>query len=251
MLELILEPTRFQSPATAGTFTEIPLKVTPGVAMDDVVQYFVLVHSVKSSSARLAFRLDDSPDGRTTRTQTATLFSSGALAAGDLLDGQAGSTMMMDHAHPVLRVGSSGTGDQWAVVTAWAHRKRFADVGVVGQVRSLGMFRIDSSATANSPGIALPHNEQGGRRRVVQYWMEVKEASASAQLGLAIHTGPDGQNWAVNKAQSLAVVTAGTLYFADCDTSIALGPFFRPVLHTQSAAGERVLVQVWEVSKSV
>ena len=250
MLELILEPTRLSSPVTAGNYTDIPLKVTQGVSQDDVLQYFVLVSAVKSASAAIDFRLDHSPDGKTTKTHTSTLLS-GVVSAGLLKAGQAGSPMLMDFAHPVLRIGSSGTGDQWMVVQVWQHRKRFADLGVVGQTRSLGQFRLDSSATSNSPGIALPVNDQGSRRRVVQYWMEVKEASAGAQLGLQIQTGPTGDDWGVNKAQSIVAVSAGTLYFSDCDPTKALGPFIRPLLHTQSAAGERLLVEIWETTKTV
>lgn len=250
MLDLILDATRLQSPVTAGLYTDVALPVTEGVAGDDVLQYFVLVLGAKSASTALDFRLDHGPDGRTTKVHTASLFS-GTVAPGDLKAGLSGSAMRMDFAHPVLRVGSSGTGDQWVVVKVWQHRKRFADVGVIGATRSLGVYRVDSSATANNPGIALPHNDQGSRRRVCQYWMEVKEASASAQLGIEIQTGPNGQNWGQNKAASVAAVSAGNLYVVDCDTTKPLGPYFRPVLHTQSTAGERVQVEVWELSKSV
>jgi hypothetical protein len=252
VLDLILDATRYSSPTGAGVYTDIPLKVTEGIAQDEVLEYYVQILGVKNGAqTAVGFRLDHSPDGMTTATHTAAVFASGVVSAGDLKAGIAGSAMWMDFAHPVLRIGSSGTGDQFVVVKVWQHRKRLMALGNVGSTRHLGLFRIDSSPTAFTTGIALPVLEQGSRRRTVQYWMQVKEASASAQLGIGIQTGPDGQNWHINKSVAPVAVSAGTLLFADSDAAQPLGPFVRPLLYSDNSSGERLLVEVWETSKSI
>jgi hypothetical protein len=108
---------------------------------------------------------------------------------------------------------------------------------------------LDSGATANDPGFALPITERGRAARVVTYQVKVIEASASAQLGLTLQHGPVHQYWATQKAHAVASVAAGVLKTYDCDISKAIGPFVRPVLRMQASTGERVLVEVWETLK--
>lgn len=251
MLELLLPPTRFESPSTAGSFTDVALRTTPGTEDDDEILYLVEVHALKSSSARFRLSLDHSTDGIVTATHTSSVIAAAAIAEGDLLSGDADrSTVRLPVLHPVLGIGSSGTGSQWMVLSVWQMRKRYLH-GAMGATRRVGVVRVDSGTLASTTGIPLPGLERGDEARVVSYHCKVLEASSSAQVGLTIQHGPDGRAWAAQRTVAPQSVSGGTLAVVDCDVDKGLARYVRPVLTMQATAGEHALVAVFETAKSV
>ncbi len=99
-IELLLPRTRLESPATAGVFLDIPLKVTAGTVDDEEVQFMVVPHAIESGNASIKMRLDHSSDGRTSVVHTTTVIAATTPVAGVPLVGDASrATIRMDHLH--------------------------------------------------------------------------------------------------------------------------------------------------------
>jgi hypothetical protein len=247
-VRLLLPPTRYLSPTTAGATLEVALPVTPGCTDFEELTFIVSAHSVMSTSARFLLRLDDSMDGKVTRTHSTPISSTEPVVGTAYVGDATRSVVQLDHLHPILGISSSGTGSQWMVLSVHQVLKRFRPTAPEGEVRSLGVVRLESNSNVGYP---LPMFDRGAERRVVSYHVSVLDASGSAQLGCTISHGADGARFAVQKTHAVASITAPSLVVYDCDLAKSIAPYVQASLRMQAVAGQWCVVEVWEITKTV
>lgn len=196
------------------------------------------------------------PDERTAVTHTssviaATTVSSVPSAFGGTADPTVGLAPFL---HPTLSVGTNDGNPQWVLASVWQMGKRFPmGRGTAFTRRVLEPTRIDSGSAGSSPGYLLQTNAGGSQMRTLLYMVSVHMYSAGAELGFEIAHSPDGKTWLTQELHAVTALsgTAPILLAYACDTSEVIAEHYRPILKTQSSAGDSMLVEVFETAKPV